>query len=155
MRPARARILAHMDCRRGFTLLELLLVLLIVGTMASLAVPRFGRARDRLAVRGAALELAAALAVTRASAIRAGGASLHVDVAAGTAWITTSSGARLPDEYPLAARYGVRLESDRAGPIQLRYDPLGIGRIASAVIRVRRGGAVHAVTVSAYGRVRL
>jgi prepilin-type N-terminal cleavage/methylation domain-containing protein len=141
--------------RRGFTLLELCLVLLIAGTLAAVAVPHFGRAYDRIAVRAAATELAGALAVTRAAAIRAGGASLHIDPSSGTAWIQTVAGLRLPDDYPIAARYGVRLETARTGTTILRYDALGIGRITNAVISCRRQSAVASVTVSSYGRVRL
>jgi prepilin-type N-terminal cleavage/methylation domain-containing protein len=155
MRPVRTRILAAMLIRRGFTLLELCIVLLIAGTLSAMAAPHFGRARDRIAVRAAAAELAGALAVTRAAAIRSGGASLHIDPWSGTASIQTAAGLRLSDTYPLADRYGVRVETARAGIMVLRYDALGIGRITNAVIRCRRGAHVASVTVSSYGRVRL
>jgi prepilin-type N-terminal cleavage/methylation domain-containing protein len=155
MRPVRARILAAMSNRRGFTLLELCLVLLIAGILSAMAVPHFGRARDRIAVRAAATELAGALAVTRAAAIRSGGASLHIDPSAGTAWIQTAAGLRLSDNYPIAERYGVRMETARTGTTVLRYDALGIGRITNAVISCHRGSEVASVTVSSYGRVRL
>jgi prepilin-type N-terminal cleavage/methylation domain-containing protein len=149
MRPVRARILAAMFNRRGFTLLELCIVLLIAGILSAMAVPHFGRARDRGAVRAAASELAGALAVTRA------GASLHIDPSSGSAWIQTAAGLRLSNAYPLAERYGVRIETARAEIAVLRYDALGIGRITNAVIRCHRGAEVASVTVSSYGRVRL
>jgi prepilin-type N-terminal cleavage/methylation domain-containing protein len=155
MRPVRARILAAMFNRRGFTLLELCIVLLIAGILSAMAVPHFGRARDRGAVRAAASELAGALAVTRAAAIRSGGASLHIDPSSGSAWIQTAAGLRLSNAYPLAERYGVRIETARAEIAVLRYDALGIGRITNAVIRCHRGAEVASVTVSSYGRVRL
>jgi hypothetical protein len=39
-------------------------------------------------------------------------------------------------------------------PLLLRYDALGIGRLANATIVVRRGAAQSTFVVSAYGRVR-
>jgi hypothetical protein len=37
----------------------------------------------------------------------------------------------------------------------VHYDGLGIGRLANASIRVRRGDVAAGLTISAYGRVRL
>jgi prepilin-type N-terminal cleavage/methylation domain-containing protein len=76
-----------MTTRQGFTLLELLLVLMVLGLLAGLAGPAAIRGRDVLAVRAAQHELAAALAVTRAAAIRNGGASFVMDLESGSAWI--------------------------------------------------------------------
>jgi type II secretory pathway pseudopilin PulG len=140
--------------RSGFSLLELGLVLLVLGMLAALVVPPAGRARDGLAVRAARAELAGALAATRATAIRAGGAALLLDTESGDVWIETAAGVRLPTGYPLGARYGVQLTTDRTPPVALRFDALGIGRLTNASIRVQRGHAVAVLTVSAYGRVR-
>ena len=38
--------------------------------------------------------------------------------------------------------------------IAIRYDAIGIGRIANRTLRFERGHAVAGLTVSAYGRVR-
>jgi prepilin-type N-terminal cleavage/methylation domain-containing protein len=140
--------------RRGFTLLELVLVLLVLGTITTLVVPRFGHARDVVAVRAARAELAAAFAVARVTAIRSGGAAIVIDVASGDVWVETAAGLRLPADYPLGHRYGVTLSCDRTSPVVLRYDALGLGRLTNAVIRVQRRGVRASLTISSYGRVR-
>jgi prepilin-type N-terminal cleavage/methylation domain-containing protein len=143
-----------MRSRSGFTLLEVALVLLILGTLLTAGVPRFRRALDAAAVRAARGELISAFAVTRAAAIRSGGASLIIDPSAGDVWIETAAGVRLPASYPLTARYGVVITSDRSPPVVLRYDPLGVGRLANATIRLHRRQQSVTLTVSAYGRIR-
>jgi prepilin-type N-terminal cleavage/methylation domain-containing protein len=143
-----------MNTRPGFTLLEATLVLAILGILLAAGGPLLLNARDAVAVRGARGELAGAVAVTRAAAIRSGGASLIIDTASGDVVMETAGGVRLPTSYPLGARYGVVIDSDRTTPVTLRYDALGIGRMTSAVIRLQRGRARATITVSAYGRVR-
>lgn len=143
-----------MTTRTGFSLIEVALVLLIAALLAAVSIPSLSRGRDALAVRAARVELASAFAVARFTAIRAGGAALVIDTAAGDVWIETAAGVRLQPGYPLAARYGVSLRTDRPAPVMLRYDALGIGRIANATIRVERRRASATLTISSYGRVR-
>jgi type II secretory pathway pseudopilin PulG len=143
-----------MQNRSAHTLVELALVLMVVGTLAALTVPPVLHARDELVVRAARNEVAAAIAVTRATAITAGGATFVLDTESGTGWIETAGGHRVSDGFPVAARYGVSVSCDRTPPLALRFDALGIGRLANAVIRVRRARAEATLTVSAYGRVR-
>jgi Tfp pilus assembly protein FimT len=143
-----------MRTRSAHTLVELALVLMVLGILAGLFVPPLSRARDELAVRAARNEVAAAIAVTRATAISSGGATFVLDTESGTGWIETTGGHRVSDGFALASRYGVSVSSDRTPPVALRFDALGIGRLANAVIRVRRARAEATLTVSAYGRVR-
>lgn len=143
-----------MTTRAGFSLLEVALVLLIAALLAAISVPTLSRGRDALAVHAARTELASAFAVARFTAIRSGGAALVIDAAAGDVWIETAGGVRLQPGYPLAARYGVTLRTDRPTPAVLRYDALGIGRIANASIHVERRRASATLTISSYGRVR-
>lgn len=143
-----------MTTRHGFTLLEALLVLTVLGILAGLAGPAALRGRDALAVRAAQHELAAALAVTRAAAIRNGGATFVMDLESGSGWIEAGPGVRLAQEYPVGPRYGVRVTCARATPVRIRFDALGIGRLANTVLRVERRNASATITVSAYGRVR-
>jgi hypothetical protein len=77
-----------------------------------------------------------------------------IDCGTGDVWIESAAGARLPAAYPLAARYDVVISSDRASPVVIRYDRLGVGRLANASIRVQRRRESAFLTVSAYGRVR-
>jgi prepilin-type N-terminal cleavage/methylation domain-containing protein len=143
-----------MRTRRGFTLVELALVLIIAGVLATFALASTGRVRHGLAVRSARAELVTAVSATRSAAILAGGATLVIDVQHARAWIETAGGARDPHLFDLAARHGVSLHTTRGVPLLLRYDALGIGRMANATVAVRRGGAQSMFVVSAYGRVR-
>ena len=65
----------------GFTLLEMLVVLTILGIVAALAVPRLTRPSDGLRLQTAARDLVGALRLTRATAIlRNAVATLVIDV---------------------------------------------------------------------------
>jgi prepilin-type N-terminal cleavage/methylation domain-containing protein len=152
--PRRRTYRGGMRTRSAYTLVELALVLMVLGILAGLVVRPLSRARDELVVRAARNEVAAAIAVTRATAISSGGATFILDTESGTGWIETAGGHRVSDGFAVAARYGVSVSSDRTPPLALRFDALGIGRLANAVIRVRRARAEATLTVSAYGRVR-
>ena len=143
-----------MFTRPGTTLLELTFALVITAIVATMSLPTMLHARRVLAVRAARADLAAALATARSAAVLSGGAAVTIDVAHGVVWIATGDGRRIGDAQPLSARHGVTLEADRP-LITVQYDALGIGRLANASIRVRRGDVTAAVTISAYGRVRL
>ena len=143
-----------MFTRPGTTLYELIFALVITAIVATMALPSMLHARRVLAVRAARADLAAAIATARSAAVLTGGAAVTIDVAHGMVWVETGDGRRIGDAQPVAARHGVTLEADRTS-ITLQYDALGIGRLANASIRVRRGDVAAALTVSAYGRVRL
>jgi prepilin-type N-terminal cleavage/methylation domain-containing protein len=139
--------------RSGFTLLELALVLALLALLLSAAAPGLTRARATLASRAARAEIIAAIAATRALAVLTGGAQLVV-TPAGELRVERADGTLLREPIHLAARYGVAIETERDLPVVLRYDGLGIGRMTSTTVRIRRRDAVLTVTVSAYGRAR-
>lgn len=140
--------------RPAYSLLELALALVISATLGSLAMPALNHGRRVFAVRNASSEIVHMLALTRAAAVGAGGATLVLDLAHKTAAIEGADGESLDAPRGLVAEHGVQLESDRSSPLRLRYDALGIGRFTAATIRVRRDDVRATITVSAYGRVR-
>jgi len=137
----------------GTTLIELLVVMAVLAMLLGIALPSAGRWRDESAVRAARDELAAGLAIARAAAPGHGGASLVLDPQSGRFWIRTDDG-RVFEPVGLGDRYGVRVDPGVAGPVIFRYDGLGIGRLTSRTVHVRRGRAEAGITVSAYGRYR-
>jgi prepilin-type N-terminal cleavage/methylation domain-containing protein len=140
--------------RAGFSILELVIVASIAAILAGIAAP-LGRAIiDRHAVRSARDTIVGALALTRATAIMHGGATLELDGAAGTLHVRLADGAERGDALHLHRVHGVRIELSGGDAAEIRYDALGIGRMANRTIRVRRGRNEAGLTVSAYGRWR-
>lgn len=142
-----------MSTPRGFTLLELMVVLGLLALLLAISAPRLVRWRDAAAVRAARDDVATSLARVRLAAVAAGGAALVLDPAGHRIWTRTATRdtAHLVD---LRGRYGVALDVGADGPVELRFDGLGIGRIASRRIILRRREAEAGLTVSAYGRAR-
>lgn len=138
---------------RGYSLIELLTVLVLLAVLLGMAVPPAARWRDGVAARAARDELAAGLAWTRLSAVSHGGSALVIDAVNGRFWTTTPDGWNGP-AVDLAALYAVRLQAGAQETVRLEYDALGIGRHASRTITIRRGSAVAGIVVSGYGRFR-
>lgn len=74
--------------KSGFTILEVLTVVLIVGLLAGITFPRIGGVQTRFAVRGAVTAFMSAHSLTRATALRQGGvAELHIDATNDRFWV--------------------------------------------------------------------
>jgi prepilin-type N-terminal cleavage/methylation domain-containing protein len=140
--------------RKGHTLIELLAVLATMGIALLMAAPPVERLLDGLAVRSARDALVVELARTRLLARTHGGALLLLDANAATAVIVSESGDTLHPPLLLHAHYRTGLELGSSAQATIRYDALGIGRLANRTLHVVRGGSAARITVSAYGRVR-
>jgi len=140
----------------GTTLLELILVLSILGVLLGCSYPVFRRGLDGLAVRSARDALGAGVARARATALTRGGAVLIVDLDAARFWVETAAGDTVGVPVDLAARYGVRITTTgtSAKQVTLRFDGIGIGRVANRTFQIRRGDSLAHLTLSAYGRPR-
>ena len=140
----------------GFTAIEVTVALTVIGILVGVAVPRFAALRDRALVRGAANDIASALAATRhAAVVRASRAALRLDTLSATI-LVQSPRALLLDTLlvrPLAAVHpGVALEATRDS---IAYAPTGLGYgAANATIVVRLRQARETLWVSRLGRVR-
>lgn len=137
----------------GHTLIEILVVLAILAVLLAVGLPGMSRWRNAAAVRAARDELAAGLAWTRMAAVTHGGASLVLDPTTGRFTIGPEDGTDRP-VVDLSGQYGVVIDPGTTRLVTFRYDALGIGRLTSRTIRVRRGDVEGGVTVSAYGRYR-
>jgi prepilin-type N-terminal cleavage/methylation domain-containing protein len=141
---------------RGVTLLELLLSLVLMGVLLGMAAVPVAWAGDVLAVRAARAALVNAAATARVLATRHGGATMVIHAASGTVSLETRDGVVVDTVARLGSAHGVRLEFDDAGleAASIRFDGLGLGRLANRTVRVQRGAVAGGVTISAYGRVR-
>ena len=137
--------------RRGFTLLELVVVAAVMSVLLAIAAPRVAGLRDRSSVREAMMDLSAAFSRARQTAItRRALVSVVLDTATGT--VVVRAGAEQLSRRPLGAVYGIVLGSDRDSAV---YDGRGLGYgVSNLSVTVRRGGIVDTLTMSRLGRVR-
>jgi Tfp pilus assembly protein FimT len=126
-------------------------VLVLLGLLLGLAIPRLGAAANRAAVRSAADDLASTFAAARQHAIhRRGAVAVEIDTAAGC--VSVRSGEESLARRDLRGMYSVRLAATRDS---MAYDARGLGiGAANLSVVLRRGGAVETLFVSRLGRVR-
>ena len=138
---------------RGYSLVETLMVVTIFAmTVASLA-PAARRYRDSSTVVAARESVVGLIAEARVRALGRGGIVVHLGGDPFRAWLTqTDSVVRI---LSLGEDLGVTLVLARGRTeVQLAYDALALGRVASQTLTFRHGEAVRSLVVSAYGRVR-
>jgi len=138
---------------RGFTLVELLVVLVIMAVVLSLGVPRLGSALDRIATDGAARDVTTAIAAARAAAVlqgtrarlRIAADSLRVDREGAHGWEPYA-------RWPGPAAAGVALQVSNP---EIVFGPLGLGwGLANTRVELRRGSQIETITTSRLGRVK-
>lgn len=141
--------------RKGFTLIELVMVVAVVGILSIITLPKGRVIIHRNALRSAKQEVAAMLAVARASAMHNGrhtrfvrnGNVVHVRFRQGAQLDTVGA------PVDVAGEYGVSL---LMSPDSIRFDPRGFATGISGAyqaIRVRRGTLVDSVCVGKFGRI--
>ena len=137
--------------RVGVTLAELAVVLVILGVLLALAVPRLAAAADRAAVRAAVADAASVFAAARELAIHSRRAvAVEVDTAGGR--LRARRGADVVFQRELRGGYAVRLGATRDS---MAYDARGLGiGAANLSVTISRGRASDTLFVSRLGRVR-
>jgi prepilin-type N-terminal cleavage/methylation domain-containing protein len=137
--------------KRGLTLIEVLIVLTIAGTLMAIAYPKAQLTLDRISVHSAASDLQLMLSSAREFAL-ASHSTVAVDFADPKAGVRVHRGSDVFYSRNIASAHGVKLTSTRDS---LAYGPLGLGvGAANLSIIVRRRAAVETVFVSRLGRVR-
>jgi prepilin-type N-terminal cleavage/methylation domain-containing protein len=137
--------------RRGVTLPELSLALVVCGLLLGIAVPRLDTLRDTLAVEQAAQQIVAAhrrarimaITLSRVMVVSIGPDSLSIRPAGDTArWRALGPSAS-----------GVSLQ---AAGREITFSPVGITTgVSNATFRLSRGASSRAVVLSRLGRVRV
>ena len=136
---------------RGYTILELVIVITIAAIVLAISVPRVVWMLDRVSVEAAVSDVISVLASARALAL-AGRTSVAVDVDSLAGVLRVRRGSEALQTRNISDVHGVTLRSTRDS---LSYDPYGLGHgAANLSIIVRRGSAVDTVFVSRFGRVR-
>ena len=131
----------------GFTLIEAVCVLAIVGLLAALALPMFPRATPRARMEGYALQIAAILKGDRAAAMRRGEPVSTTFDAAGQAVRSGWSEARVvvPADVGFNALVAKTCAGKRAGA-SIDFFPTGMS--CGGAIDLWRGGAGYEVRVN-------
>ena len=120
---------------------------------ASLSLPAGRLVRERLSVIGAREDLVAMIARARGEALRRGGSSLVI--VESPAEIRIEAGGDTLQRVDLAAAWQTEVVLSGGRPsAELRFDALGLGRMAARSITLTRGSTVARLIVSAFGRVR-
>jgi prepilin-type N-terminal cleavage/methylation domain-containing protein len=140
----------------GFTVIELLWVIVLMGLMAMLGIPRIRDAVQKQNVRGARVAAVAHVVTARNAAVQRGcRATVHMR-SSGAMWVTAcrTAGAgvdTLGGVDNLYDRYGVTLSATRDS---IQFDPRGLSLgNQSAMISFTNTLATDSITVNAVGRV--
>ncbi len=148
--------------RVGFTVVEMMVVVMIVGVLALLGFPKIRRALDKANVRSARAYLGTAVATGRAVAVQRGcRAVVHfTSGASGTVWVTACSRTNpapavdtIGGVEPLASRYRVTLTATRDS---IQFDPRGLsmdGVTTTVQIAGAIAGGYDSLLVNTIGKV--
>src|SRR5213083_2199199 len=118
--------------RSGFTTIELVIAIVIIGLIAAIGFPKIHRTLDKTNVRSARVSIGTFAAMARAAAVQRGcRAVLHfVSTAPSSAWVTVcpryTPGAGTVDTIALndvTARFNVTMTATRDS---VQYDPRGL-----------------------------
>jgi prepilin-type N-terminal cleavage/methylation domain-containing protein len=149
---------AHLIRRRGragFTLVELLLVLLLMGLVLTLAAPKFVATIRYFTARSATSQVVADLALARTTAVREGRSTSLRILTASTYRVVVDADGTAADRVVKSvvvegAARGVALG---AVGTRITFDSRGMRRNATESITVTRAEGVDVVNVTIVGRV--
>ena len=138
-------------CRWGYTLVELVIVLVVLAAVCAIGVRAVGRQLDRVAVVNAVGEAAGAIARARDEALaRHAMVSVLIDTVERALTLHTRD-VRLA-RHALGHAHGVSLATTRDSIV---FDARGLGYgAANLTLVARRGAAADTLVVSRLGRTR-
>jgi len=138
--------------RPGVTLAELVVVCTFTALVAAIGIPRTQYILDGIRMRQAAHEVAGAMTLARAAAIRRGGYSrLIVMESERAVQVESGSDTLLRRDLGRMHRVGIRASRDT-----ITYAPTGLGHgVANSTIVVTIGERAETLTVSRLGRMRV
>jgi prepilin-type N-terminal cleavage/methylation domain-containing protein len=136
--------------RAGFTLPEILIVIVMISVLALLAIPRFAVANGRRHMESARMRVAAAVATARQAGIQKG-QTITFRIASNRVTVNTDAGDTLLSPVPLDTLYKVTTPD-----LTFQFSGRGFANLDSqkAIILTRPGVADDTVTVSRTGMVK-
>jgi len=145
--------------QRGFTLLEIVAVLVVLGVFAALIGPRVNGWADTIAVGRAMEDLRGAYLRARMAAIY-GSARVHVTISPDSLVAIAETGSSVAENVTDTLLFRVRGPSYHGVSVEatrnvVRFYPTGIGLGGTNTkIVLRRGMAAESLTVSRLGRLK-
>ncbi len=143
--------------RRGFTLIEMLLVIVIAGLLMGVAIPTFLKFSDKSALRSAAVAVSSMHARAKVAAIQRGRTTrLKMSAANNTMWVVSTNAAgtgldTIGKVENLNTRFGITFTTTRDS---LTFTPRGIGfETSGTTIILLKGTKADTLTVTAAGRM--
>ena len=113
--------------RSGFTTIEMVIVVVLIGIIAAIGFPKIRRSLDKANVRSARAAVGTLAATARAAAIQRGCPGvIHFVATNATVWVTTNCPTKVDTVsgvQQLATRFNVTLTASRDS---VRYDPRGL-----------------------------
>ncbi|PYO38635.1 MAG: hypothetical protein DMD33_20660 [Gemmatimonadetes bacterium] len=113
--------------RSGFTTIEMVIVVVIIGIIAAMTFPTIRRTLDKTNVRSARVAVGTLAATARAAAVQRGcRGTLHFTSATSTVWVTTWCPPKLDtvgSVQSLSTRFKVVMSASRDS---VQYDPRGL-----------------------------
>lgn len=153
-----------MPRNKGFTLLELMIVIALIGIMAGVMAPSFMQWRDRSKVKGDAGNLRAAFGMAKLRALKHN-TNVVVTFPDATSFQVfidnNNNGARDPGEDIIADRTltpGVTITTNTFTGNDMAFNPRGAANgpnSTGTITMTSSGGERYSVVVSSFGRVRM
>ena len=142
--------------RRGLTLTELLIVIVIIGAMAAFAFPRIGNGIRLQSVRSARTLFITQHARARATAIQRGSRTQMVlnngQIVIRSRNPVSGASEQVGGVEDLGVRYGVTVQPTT---LTLTFDPRGIGtETSSSTITILKGTIATTIVITPVGRVQ-
>lgn len=144
--------------QRGFTLAEMLIVVVIFGLLSLVSLPKFQRLRERNQLNSARQEIAAAFATARAAAIQKGSrasvvlknGSLTVSVVGAAGGATTT----LIGPKPLNTLYGVTVTTNTSADTAATYNMRGFAWLGSKrIVRIAGSTRSDSLCLTSTGQI--
>jgi prepilin-type N-terminal cleavage/methylation domain-containing protein len=155
-RPSSEESMTRSSSPRGFTLIEMLIAIVVLGALTALAFPRMRQFGDTMAVRNGRSALANLVTQTRSRALTRG-APARLQVTQDSVWIELQVGGAW-QAVGVSEQVMQRGGLAYAGPATLTFLPTGAAVIPggqpSVALAVSHAGHSKSVVVTRYGRIQ-